>query len=100
MADACVYLMERVDFNDLKTNDKELKNTHINIGSGEEISIKDLAYLIKDIIGFQGEIVFNSSKPDGTFRKFIDSNKLNELGWAHNVSLKEGINRIFEWYNC
>lgn len=98
MADACVFLMEKINFNDVKSNDKELKNTHINIGSGEEITIKELSYLIKNIIGFRGDIVFNSSKPDGTYRKFIDSKKLNELGWTQKISLEQGINRLFEWY--
>jgi GDP-L-fucose synthase len=122
MADACVYLMEKVDFNDIVdwyignsyiskntqttnqaiTNNQytntPITNTHINIGTGKDISIKDLAYLIKEIIGFKGEFYFNTSKPDGTMRKVTDVSKLHSLGWRHTIELKEGIKRIYEWY--
>src|SRR5690606_18514643 len=74
MADACVFLMETMDFNDLTSNDAsgDIKNSHVNIGWGKEISIKDLAFLIKDIVGFKGDLVFDTSKPDGTLRKLLD----------------------------
>ena len=99
MADACVYLMENRDFKDTYApNQKEIRNTHINIGTGEDISIKDLAYLIKEIVGFRGEFYFNTSKPDGTMVKLTDSSKLHTLGWKHKVELKEGIKRIYQWY--
>ena len=112
MADACVYLMEKVDFQDIineqfRTNDtcditshsiKEIRNTHINIGIGQDISIKDLAYLIKDIIGYKGEFYFNTSKPDGTMRKVTDVSKLHSLGWKHKIELEDGIKKVFEWY--
>ncbi len=107
MADACVFVMEHVDFDDLvnqlKKSDKdnkplEIRNTHINIGTGEDISIKDLAYLIKQKIGFQGDFYFNTQKPDGTFRKLTDPSKLNSLGWKHRVDLEEGIERLYTWY--
>ena len=72
--------------------------THINIGSGEEISIKDIALLIKNIIGFKGEISFNVSKPDGTPRKLLDSSIINNLGWSSKISLNEGLFDLYEWY--
>lgn len=101
MADACVFLLENRDFKDTYDKDiKEIRNTHINIGSGVEISIKDLAETIKNTIGFKGELFFNSDKPDGTMRKLTDVSKLHALGWQHNVDLAEGISLIYEWYNA
>ena len=75
-----------------------ITNTHINIGTGKEISIKELAETIKEIVGFKGDFHFNTDKPDGTLRKLTDSTKLNELGWKYKVELEEGINRMYEWY--
>ncbi len=99
MADACVFLLENRDFQDtFKTSDKEVKNTHINIGTGIDISIKELAALIKEIIGFKGKLVFNTDKPDGTMVKLTDPSKLHSLGWKHKVELEDGIKAIFEWY--
>lgn len=98
MADACVFIMENVDFKDLVGDKKEIRNTHINIGTGIDISIKELACLIKDIIGFKGELYFNTQKPDGTMIKLTNPNKLHKLGWKHKVSLEEGIKNMLEWY--
>ncbi len=99
LADACVYLMEKIDFSDLvKQDQKEIRNTHINIGTGKEISIRDLAYLIKDKIGYNGELYFNTEKPDGTLRKLTDVSKLHELGWHHNIEIEEGISKMYNWY--
>jgi len=99
MADACVYLMEKIDFKDtFQYFDKEIRNTHINIGTGKEISIKELANTIKEVVGFKGNLYFNSDKPDGTMRKLTDSSKLEGLGWKFEVELKEGIGRMYEWY--
>lgn len=98
MADACVFLMENVDFAELAADKKEIRNTHINIGTGEEISIKDLAELIKNTIGFEGNLNFNTSKPDGTMRKLTDVSKLNSLGWKHRIGVEEGINKLLNWY--
>lgn len=91
MADACVFVMEKV-------NHKKTEQTHINIGTGEEISIKDLAVLIKKRIGFKGSLLFNTSKPDGTMRKVTDVTKIHSLGWKHTVALEEGIDKMYEWY--
>ncbi len=99
MADACVFLLENRDFKDtFETSNKEVKNTHINIGTGVDISIKKLATLIKKIIGFKGELVFNTDKPDGTMVKLTDPSKLHSLGWKHKVELEDGIKTMFKWY--
>ncbi len=99
MADACVYIMENTNFSDLvSSKTKEVRNTHINIGTGKEISIKNLAFLIKEKIGFKGELEFNASKPDGTLRKLTNVSKLNELGWHHEIEIEEGIEKMYNWY--
>lgn len=98
MADASVFVMENISFNDLCDGQKEIRNCHINIGSGVEISIKELAELIKSIVGFNGTLYFNSNKPDGTMRKVIDVSKLKSLGWSYSVELKDGISRLYNWY--
>lgn len=99
MADACVFIMENRDFSDtFKNAQKEIRNTHINIGTGIDISIKELALTIKKIIDFKGDLVFNSDKPDGTMKKLTDVTKLNELGWEHTVTLEEGIKKVYNWY--
>ena len=98
MADACVFIMENRDFTDCYTNQSNIKNTHINIGTGKDISIKDLAYLIKDIVGYKGYFVFNAEKPDGTLKKLTDCSKLNNLGWKHKIELAEGIEKMYQWY--
>lgn len=101
LADACVYIVEKVNFSDVMPKDqKEIRNTHINIGTGKEISIKDLACLIKNKIGFNGELVFNTSKPDGTLRKLTDVAKLHSLGWRHQIEIEEGIEKMFHWYTA
>ena len=96
MADACVFLLENIDFKDTYSpNNEEIRNTHINIGTGKDISIKDLAYLIKDIVGFNGELYFNSSKPDGTILKLTDTSKLLNFGWKYKVGLEDGIKKVY-----
>ena len=99
MADACVFLLESRDFKDtIQENQKEIRNTHINIGTGVDISIKELAELIQEIVGFKGELKFNTEKPDGTMVKLTDPSKLHSLGWKHKVELEDGIRSMFEWY--
>lgn len=99
MADACVFIMENREFSDTYSeNDSEIRNTHINIGTGKEVSIKELAETIKNIIGFKGDLVFNTDKPDGTMRKLTDVSKLNSLGWKHSVELEDGIKKVYNWY--
>ena len=128
MADACVFIMENRDFTDtysmtdgsnttctplalnadtpvVKTKEgcnevknQEIRNTHINIGTGIEISIHDLAHTIKEIVGFSGELYFNADKPDGTMKKLTNVSKLHGLGWKHTVELKSGIEKMYNWY--
>lgn len=99
MADACVFLLENRDFKDTYTsNSKEIRNTHINIGTGKDISIKELAELIKNIIGFKGELYFNTEKPDGAMKKLTDVSKLNSLGWKYKMDLESGIKEMYKWY--
>ncbi len=98
MADASVYIMEQVDFACLRGDISEVRNTHINIGTGREHSIRALASLIKQTVGFVGTISFDASKPDGTLRKLTDVSKLHSLGWHHRVELEEGVERLYHWY--
>lgn len=85
MADACVYLMQ--NYND---------GGFVNVGSGSEISIGDLANMVKEIVGFQGEIIFDTSKPDGTPRKIMDVSRLSSLGWENSIALKQGIEKVYK----
>ena len=128
MADASVYILLNVDFKDIigiekyssvfygaKTNglvDRnnsegrggaipalgEIRNCHINVGTGKELTIRELSELIRETIGFNGEIVFDTSKPDGTMRKLIDVSKLHSVGWTHHVEIENGVRKLFEWY--
>ncbi|MGD9932035.1 MAG: GDP-L-fucose synthase family protein [Mangrovibacterium sp.] len=100
MADACIFVMENISFGDLVPAEttKEIRNTHINIGTGKEISIRDLAEQIKKTTGFQGDLVFDITKPDGTMRKLTDPSKLHQLGWKHQIEIEEGISRMYTWY--
>ena len=87
LADACLFLMQEYN-----------GKLFMNIGTGEEVSIKDLAILIKEITGFQGELEFDSSKPDGTPRKLMDSTRLHNLGWKPSTSLKEGLTKTYQYF--
>ena len=99
MADASVFVMEHVDFKDTyKQGDKDIHNCHINIGTGKEISIRELAELIVSTVGYQGQLTFDSTKPDGTMRKLTDPSKLHALGWHHQVEIEEGVQRMYNWY--
>ena len=99
MADASIFVMEHVDFKDTyKQGDKDIRNCHINIGTGKEISIRELAELIVSTEGYQGQLTFDSTKPDGTMRKLTDPSKLHALGWHHKVEIEEGVQRMYNWY--
>lgn len=98
MADACVFVMENVDFKDLIEDKKEIRNTHLNIGTGEDISIRELAELIQHIVGYEGALIYNTSKPDGTMIKLTNPSKLHALGWKHQVELEEGIRKVYSWF--
>ena len=99
MADACIFLMENVDFKDTcQTNEKDIRNTHINIGTGVDISIKELAQLIKHTINFNGRLFFNTSKHDGVMSKLTNPGKLNNFGWKYKTRLQEGLEKTYHWY--
>lgn len=99
MADACVYVMERVDFRDLAADKgPQVRNCHLNIGTGSELTIAELVRLIASTVGYAGEIRFDASKPDGTPRKLTDPSRLHALGWHHRVGIAEGIERLYRWY--
>jgi len=94
LADACVFLMKNYNAHP----ESDLGLSIINVGTGEDIMIKDLAWMIKGIVGFEGDIEWDGSKPDGTPRKLLDVNKINTLGWKTKTSLDEGIRKTYEWY--
>ncbi len=128
MADASVHILLNVDFKDIIGVEKyssvhygnkadgevnrnhstgrggaipslgEIRNCHINVGTGKELTIKELAEIVVKTIGFDGDLLFDSSKPDGTMRKLIDVSKLHSLGWFHKVEIEDGVERLFEWY--
>ena len=128
MADASVHVLLNVDFSDIigiekyssvfygvKTDGEvnrnnsegrggaipalgEIRNCHINVGTGKELTIKELANLVKDTVGFEGEIVWDTTKPNGTPRKLIDVSKLHSLGWHHKVEIEDGVKKLYDWY--
>ena len=128
MADASVHVLLNVDFSDIigmekyssvhygtQTDGKvdrdssvgrggaiprlgDIRNCHINVGTGKELTIRELSELIVKAVGFKGVVEFDSSKPDGTMRKLIDVDKLHRLGWTHKVEIEEGVTKLFEWY--
>ncbi len=90
MADACVYLMENYAAADI--------GEFVNIGVGEDVSIRELAELIGEIVGYGGEIVYDTTKPDGTPQKLLDVSRLRELGWEAKISIRDGIEQAYGWY--
>jgi GDP-L-fucose synthase len=87
MADACVFLMENYDGDE-----------HVNVGTGKEVSIRELAGIVKEVVGYEGEIIFNTDMPDGTPRKLLDVSKLYGLGWIHKIGLEEGVKLAYQWF--
>lgn len=98
MADASVHILENVSFEDVKGDNKEVRNCHINIGTGKELTIGELADKVKATVGYQGDIKWDSTKPDGTMRKLCDVTKLHSLGWHHTVEIDDGVSRLYDWY--
>jgi GDP-L-fucose synthase len=128
MADASVHVLLNVDFKDVIGIEKyssvhfgastdgavdrnhsagrggaipslgEIRNCHINVGTGKELTIRELAELVVRTVGFKGELLFDTTKPDGTLRKLIDVSKLQSLGWTYKVEIEDGVRRLFEWY--
>lgn len=99
LADACVFLMQRESVRgSYGPGADNLQNAHINVGTGEEISIRELALKIQAVVGFQGELAFDTSKLEGTLRKLTDVSKLRSLGWKHQMGLGQGIAQLYQWY--
>ncbi|EAL5694616.1 GDP-fucose synthetase [Campylobacter jejuni] len=98
LAEAVIFIMENIDFKDLRNENKEIINTHINIGPNENISIKELANLVKKTVGFNGDIIFNVNRPNGSLQKLTDCSKIHSLGWKHKINLELGIKMMYEWY--
>ncbi len=99
MADASVHVLLNVDFKDTyDPANPEVRNCHINVGTGKELTIRSLAEKVVAEIGFKGKLQWDASKPDGTPRKLIDVSKLHQLGWHHQVEIDEGIHRLYQWY--
>ena len=94
MARACLHVLDNLEAEDLYNQNI----SHINIGSGEEVSINDLAFLIAKTVDYKGDVKFDLSKPDGTLRKWMDSSKLNSLGFYCKIKLEEGIKNTYNWY--
>ena len=94
MASACVHLLEHVDAQQMMS----LGSSFVNVGTGMEISIKELAHKVAGTLGYKGDILFDRSKPDGTPRKLTDPSRLHQLGWHHSVELEDGIKRLYDWY--
>ena len=110
LADACVFVMNNVNFIDVKAFSPQpsalshqppadIKNTHINIGTGHDLSINELSCIIKRIVGFTGQLNWDISKPDGTFRKLLDVSKINRLGWKEKIGLEEGMETVYNKYS-
>ena len=99
MADASVHVLLNVDFKDAYTEgSRDIRNCHINVGTGKEVSIREVAGMIMKEVQFKGDLRWDSSKPDGTMRKLTDVSKLHSLGWHHKVEIDEGIERLYKWY--
>ena len=98
MADASVYCLEHIDFADVRGEGNEVRNCHINIGSGREVTIAQLAALVKQAVGYRGRIEWDSTKPDGTLRKLTDVSRLHSLGWRHRMELEDGVPALYDWY--
>ncbi|EAJ0826288.1 GDP-fucose synthetase [Campylobacter jejuni] len=98
LADAAIYVMENVNFSDLYKKDEKIKNTHINIGTGVDYSIAEVAQMIKQIVGFKGKLTFNPNRPDSTMDRLMDCSKIHSLGWKHKIELEDGIKMMYDWY--
>jgi GDP-L-fucose synthase len=95
MANACIHIMEHVEAEKLYS---EMEQTHINIGTGLDLTIRELAEIVKRMIGFNGTIDWDDTKPDGTYKKQLDVSLLNNLNWKYKISLEEGISTVYQHY--
>ncbi len=94
LANACVHVLKECDFDKIYSQNI----SQINLGTGEEISIKNLAHLIARVVNYEGKIQFDTSKPDGTLRRVLDNKRINDLGWSHEINLEEGLKSTYEWF--
>jgi GDP-L-fucose synthase len=97
MAQASLFVLE-LDNKTYKSNTKSMLS-HINVGTGKDITIKEMAETMKEVVGFKGELAFDTSRPDGALRKLIDVSRLSNMGWNHNINLKEGLEKTYKWYS-
>ncbi|MBP5561544.1 MAG: GDP-L-fucose synthase [Muribaculaceae bacterium] len=98
MADASVYCLEHINFDDVRGDGPEVRNCHINIGSGREITIRELARLVRLTVGYRGTVEWDDTKPDGTMRKLTDVSRLHSLGWHHKMEIEQGVPALYRWY--
>ena len=99
MADASVHVLLNVDFKDTYPEGaREIRNCHINVGTGKEVSIRQVAELVVKAVGFKGRLLWDATKPDGTPRKLTDVSKLHDLGWRHRVEIEDGVSMLYQWY--
>lgn len=98
MADAAVYIMENIDFDQLRAGKTEARNCHINIGTGCDITLAALSELVRKAVDYDGQITFDRTKPDGTMRKLTDVSKLRALGWRHSIEIEQGVEQLVNWY--
>ncbi|ARQ96936.1 GDP-L-fucose synthetase [Campylobacter lanienae NCTC 13004] len=98
LAEAALFIMKKINFKDLIDNSQEIQNTHLNIGPNKNITIKELATLIKEIVGFKGDLTFNANRPNGAMNKLTDCSKIHSLGWKHKINLEEGVKMLYQWY--
>ena len=94
LADAVYFLINNIDAKDLYVKEISL----INVGTGEDLTIAELAALVEKVVGFNGDVIYDSTKPDGTPKKLLDVSRIHELGWRHKTSLEEGIRKAYEWF--
>ena len=94
LADAVYYLINSIDAKDLYAKEISL----INVGTGEDLTIAELAALVEKVVGFNGEVIYDSTQPDGTPRKLLDVSRIHQLGWRHTTGLEEGIGNAYEWF--
>ena len=98
LANACIYLLNNIDFSEYLKGEQEIRNTHINIGTGNDLTIKCLASTIQEITGFSGQIIWDFTNPDGTLRKLQDVSKISTLGWKAQISVKDGLKKVYRQY--
>ncbi|MDR2791744.1 MAG: NAD-dependent epimerase/dehydratase family protein, partial [Tannerellaceae bacterium] len=98
MADACVFVMENIDFADVSPRFGDIRNTHINIGTGNDCTVRDVCHIAKEYVEYRGQLFFDLDRPDGPMRKLSDTSRLTALGWTASIHPAIGIPRLYDWY--